>query len=88
MLISLSLQVFSWGCNDDGALGRNTTKDEDGLTSEKSETKPGLVEGLEGLRVVKICAGDSHSVVLTESGEVFGWGTFRVRQHSRVIFHY
>ena len=29
------------------------------------------------MRVVAIGCGDSHSMVLTDDGRVFGWGTFR-----------
>lgn len=62
-------EVITFGCNDEGALGRDTT-------TEGSETKPGPVQ-LPG-KVIQVTAGDSHSAVLLEDGTVFAWGSFRV----------
>lgn len=62
-------EIWSFGCNDEGALGRDTEE-------EGSETKPKKVE-LPG-KAVKISAGDSHSACLLEDGRVFAWGSFRV----------
>lgn len=64
------MQVYSFGCNDEGALGRDTS-------AEGSETVPGKVELQE--KVVQVSAGDSHTAALTEDGRVFLWGSFRVR---------
>lgn len=61
--------MFSFGCNDEGALGRDTSE-------EGSETEPGPVS-LPGV-IVQITAGDSHSAALLEDGRVFAWGSFRV----------
>lgn len=63
-------QVYSFGCNDEGALGRDTSM-------EGSEMVPGKVELQE--KVVQVSAGDSHTAALTEDGRVFLWGSFRVR---------
>lgn len=63
-------QVYSFGCNDEGALGRDTS-------AEGSEMVPGKVELQE--KVVQVSAGDSHTAALTEDGRVFLWGSFRVR---------
>ncbi|KAL3284777.1 hypothetical protein HHI36_018920 [Cryptolaemus montrouzieri] len=62
-------KVFTFGCNDEGALGRKTDEE------ENSEYRPGQVE-LPG-QVIQISAGDSHTVALLEDGKVFAWGTFR-----------
>lgn len=62
-------EVLTFGCNDEGALGRDTSK-------EGSETVPGTVE-LPG-KAIQVTAGDSHSAVLLEDGRVFAWGSFRV----------
>uniref|UniRef100_T1J8U9 RCC1-like domain-containing protein n=1 Tax=Strigamia maritima TaxID=126957 RepID=T1J8U9_STRMM len=61
-------KVFTFGCNDEGALGRDTSE-------EDSEFEPGEVE-IDG-RVIQISAGDSHSAALTDAGDVYAWGTFR-----------
>ncbi|XP_044016380.1 regulator of chromosome condensation-like [Aphidius gifuensis] len=61
--------VITFGCNDEGALGRDTSKE------EGSETIPGPVK-LDG-KAIQITAGDSHSAALLEDGRVFAWGSFR-----------
>lgn len=63
------MQVYTFGCNDEGALGRDTSE-------EGSETRPGLVELEE--KIVQVSAGDSHTAALTDDGRVFLWGSFRV----------
>ncbi|RPA83728.1 RCC1/BLIP-II [Ascobolus immersus RN42] len=83
-------KIYSWGVNDQGALGRPTdyeapTRDadadsdsEDEVDLNPLESTPGLVEGLpEGKQFVKLAAGDSISIAVTEDGLVYGWGTFR-----------
>lgn len=67
--LALYLQIYTFGCNDEGALGRDTL-------AEGSETTPGLVDLQE--KVVQVSAGDSHTAALTEDGRVFVWGSFRV----------
>lgn len=62
-------EVLTFGCNDEGALGRDTSK-------EGSETVPGTVE-LPG-KAIQVTAGDSHSAALLEDGRAFAWGSFRV----------
>ncbi|XP_034934036.1 regulator of chromosome condensation-like isoform X2 [Chelonus insularis] len=61
-------KIISFGCNDEGALGRDTSK-------EGSESVPGFVN-LDD-KVVQITAGDSHSAALLSDGRVFAWGSFR-----------
>ena len=63
-------EIWSFGCNDEGALGRNTEE-------EGSEMKPTKID-LPG-KAVRISAGDSHSACLLEDGRAFAWGSFRVR---------
>lgn len=65
------MQIYTFGCNDEGALGRDTSE-------EGSEMVPGKVELTE--KVVQVSAGDSHTAALTEDGAVFVWGSFRVSQ--------
>ncbi|VEN55904.1 unnamed protein product [Callosobruchus maculatus] len=62
-------KVITFGCNDEGALGRVTEGKED------AEFEPAEVE-LPG-KVTQISAGDSHTAALLEDGRVFAWGTFR-----------
>lgn len=37
----------------------------------------------EDTQFVKLAAGDSHTLALTDDGHVYGWGTFRVRTFHR-----
>jgi hypothetical protein len=62
-------EIYTFGCNDEGALGRDTSE-------EGSEFEPGLVK-LPG-KATLISAGDSHTASLLEDGRCFIWGTFRV----------
>uniref|UniRef100_A0A8C9SL14 Regulator of chromosome condensation 1 n=1 Tax=Scleropages formosus TaxID=113540 RepID=A0A8C9SL14_SCLFO len=66
--LSDSGNVYTFGCNDEGALGRDTME-------EGSEMRPGKVELAE--KVVQVSAGDSHTAALTEEGAVYVWGSFR-----------
>eukprot|EP00088_Acartia_fossae_P027087 TRINITY_DN27867_c0_g1_i6.p1 TRINITY_DN27867_c0_g1~~TRINITY_DN27867_c0_g1_i6.p1 ORF type:complete len:474 (+),score=126.00 TRINITY_DN27867_c0_g1_i6:60-1424(+) len=68
LVLTKNGEVFSFGCNDEGSLGRAVQEEEECFV-------PGKVE-LEG-RIVMITAGDSHSAALTDDGKVFAWGTFR-----------
>ncbi|XP_055373431.1 regulator of chromosome condensation [Condylostylus longicornis] len=68
MCLTKNGDIYSFGCNDEGALGHPTTE-------EGSELVPGKID-LPG-KSVKISAGDSHSACLLEDGRVFAWGTFR-----------
>lgn len=62
-------QVYTYGCNDEGALGRVTDGD------EELEATPKHIPIKS--KVIKITAGDSHTAVLTEDDEVHIWGNFR-----------
>jgi regulator of chromosome condensation len=65
--ISTNGQVFTWGCNDDGSLGR-----------AGDENFPGIVTGIPKDEVIiQVVAGDVHSAALSLSGEVYVWGCYR-----------
>lgn len=58
--------VYSWGCNDEGALGRPGNEDQP------------LIVPLE-LRVDGVTAGDSHTVLYnTKQSVVYMCGLYRV----------
>ncbi|XP_042227472.1 regulator of chromosome condensation-like [Homarus americanus] len=61
-------KVHTWGCNDEGGLGRQTPNDEANFTSGSVD-----IDG----KVVQISAGDCHTAALLEDGRVFAWGCFR-----------
>ncbi|XP_042194775.1 regulator of chromosome condensation isoform X2 [Callorhinchus milii] len=66
--LSVTGNVYTFGCNDDGALGRETSE-------EGSEMVPERV--ILNEHVVQVSAGDSHTAALTDIGEVYIWGSFR-----------
>ncbi|KAM0790239.1 hypothetical protein ACM66B_005548 [Microbotryomycetes sp. NB124-2] len=69
-------RVWSWGINDNAALGRVTAIE--GVDAETLETKPMLVEGLpDDFKAVRVAAGDSVSLALSDRGELRCWGSFR-----------
>jgi len=61
-------KVWTFGCNDEGSLGRPIEEEEDSFL-------PGEVTLPS--KAVMICCGDSHTAALTQEGEVWAWGTFR-----------
>ncbi|KAG8730591.1 hypothetical protein FRC11_006336 [Ceratobasidium sp. 423] len=78
-------RVWSWGINDNAALGRPTVnvthpdKPNEIVEAEVLETEPMVVQTLvdEDFRAVDVCAGDSISVALGEGGALRVWGSFR-----------
>ena len=79
-------QVWSFGTNDDAALGRVTTNvpnpdkegefmDVDTITSNPYPLQT-LVD--EKFRTVRIAAGDSIAAAISAEGELRVWGSFRV----------
>jgi alpha-tubulin suppressor-like RCC1 family protein len=71
--------VYTWGCNDDGALGRITNDIDD-------EYIPGLFVLPEEIKT--ICAGDSFTVALAKSGRAYISGCFRSSEGILGLFEY
>lgn len=61
-------EVWSFGCNDEGALGRDTSKEGSEFTAHKVDLPKDCI---------RITAGDSHSAFLLSDGRVFACGSFR-----------
>ena len=82
--LGVCVQVWSWGVNDDSALGRQTegVKDADGnpIDMEELAATPHVVDALvaQKFRAVQVVAGDCTGVALSDRGELRIWGTFRV----------
>jgi len=66
MVLTKDGRLFSWGNNDEKALGRSGP-----------EYEPKEVEGLEGIEIVQVVCSDSASFALSDAGVVYGCGTFR-----------
>lgn len=59
-------QVYSWGCNDDGALGRSG-----------EENVPLPIPTFADIPIRKIAVGDCHSAFLDYSGHLWICGTYK-----------
>ena len=66
-----SAEAYSWGWGKDGQLGHG---------DRRSEKRPALIEFLEGSDLLQIACGGWHSAALTNTGEVFTWGSGRCGQ--------
>ncbi|XP_074307934.1 ultraviolet-B receptor UVR8-like isoform X2 [Silene latifolia] len=65
LAITMDGEVTSWGRNQNGQLGLNST--EDSLIPQKIQT-------FQGIPVKMVAAGAEHSAAVTEAGELYGWG--------------
>lgn len=78
--LTVDNKVVTWGVNDHGALGRDTSWDGD-ETANRHESTPCEVSPSHfppGARITQVAASDSCSLALTDTGLVYGWGTFMV----------
>lgn len=88
-------KILTWGVNDQGALGRDTTwdgglrdvadedesDDEDDTGMNPKESTPAEIDTSEipeNTKWVQVVASDSATFALTQTGQIYGWGTFRV----------
>ncbi|PLW34863.1 hypothetical protein PCANC_15888 [Puccinia coronata f. sp. avenae] len=86
LVIDSEGKIWSWGINDNAALGRPTEGIE-GVEQEELETRPLPVATLSPhpipesnrapFKAARVCAGDSVSVAVSEQGELVAWGSFR-----------
>ncbi|KAK9735538.1 hypothetical protein RND81_04G211300 [Saponaria officinalis] len=65
LAVTMDGEVMSWGRNQNGQLGLNST--EDSLIPQKIQT-------FQGIPVKMVAAGAEHSAAVTETGELYGWG--------------
>jgi regulator of chromosome condensation len=63
--------VYTWGCADDGSLGR--TGDENAAM---------LVDSLVEMNVcvVNMACGDGQTIAVTSEGKVYGWGCYKDKE--------
>jgi alpha-tubulin suppressor-like RCC1 family protein len=74
LALTNSGQVYAWGGNDCGQIGKRTN----GFNS--NQLIPIKVNGFNDEKVVMVSCGYWHSMALTESGRVFSWGDNRFEQ--------
>lgn len=59
-------ELYSWGSNSEGQLGLGT--------DTKYEIKPKFISAFIGIPIAFIACGGYHSIAISKSGAVFGWG--------------
>ena len=65
LAISEAGRVFSWSEGFRGRLGHG---------DEENQLTPKLIEALQDVKVVVVEAGVSHSIAVTDDGQVYSWG--------------
>ena len=65
LAISEAGRVFSWGDSFRGQLGHG---------DEETQLTPKLIEALQDVKVVVVEAGVSHSIAVTDDGQIYSWG--------------
>lgn len=80
--------VITFGCNDDGQLGRGERRRWTNIDDVTSANFPQQVGALRGHDVIAVSCGSRHSMVITSSGEVYswGWGAVRNLEYSNAWF--
>jgi len=63
--------VYTWGCNDDGGVGRTG---EDYLAMEVTSSDPNFT------KVINVGCGDCHTVAVTEAGSAYIWGSYKDKE--------
>jgi regulator of chromosome condensation len=73
--------VFSWGCNDDGGVGRDTSNAavEAGATPDYMPSKV-LFDGVDEVVGLEVAAGDCQSVLVDVVGNVYAWGSYKDKE--------
>lgn len=57
--------VYSWGCNNWGQLG---------LGNRLEQSSPKKIKDFDGIDIIEIKGGNSHTIALTKDGKVYGFG--------------
>ncbi|KAK6461026.1 pheromone response pathway [Scheffersomyces coipomensis] len=71
-------QVFAWGLNQYGQCALTDVNGE--LEDGSLITKPTLIPALSNKKIVKIVSGEHHALALTDSGDVFSWGRYDMKE--------
>ncbi|CAG8465970.1 25165_t:CDS:2 [Gigaspora margarita] len=65
-------KVVTWGCNDEGVLGRDTKSE-----GNPDENVPAYAQGLDDVVIVKVACGSNITLSLSEKGQLYATRTFR-----------
>ncbi|KAF6262444.1 regulator of chromosome condensation 1/beta-lactamase-inhibitor protein II, partial [Scenedesmus sp. NREL 46B-D3] len=70
--------IYTWGVNDEGALGRPTSGSAWGQRPTAAKRTHMCQARLpDGVVCVQVVAGDGFTFVLTDQGCIYGWGQFK-----------
>ena len=69
MVLTSDGAIYTWGWNYHGQLGNNTKTNSNTIVAVQTIGTP-----LAGKKIVKIAAGQGHSLALTDDGMVYTWG--------------
>ncbi|KAI8474714.1 MAG: regulator of chromosome condensation 1/beta-lactamase-inhibitor protein II [Monoraphidium minutum] len=72
--------VYTWGVNDEGALGRPTAGsawEAEPESGKEDPALPGPARLPPGARAVQVAAGDGFTFALADDGSIWGWGCFK-----------
>ena len=69
MVLTSDGAVYTWGWNYHGQLGNNTKTNSNTIVAVQT-----IGTTLAGKKIVKIAAGQGHSLALTDDGRVYTWG--------------
>ena len=69
MVLTSDGAVYTWGWNYHGQLGNNTKTNSNTIVAVQTIGTP-----IAGKKIVKIAAGQGHSLALTDDGMVYTWG--------------
>ena len=69
MVLTSDGAVYTWGWNYHGQLGNNTKTNSNTIVAVQTISTP-----IAGKKIVKIAAGQGHSLALTDDGRVYTWG--------------
>ena len=71
-------QVYAWGLNQ---FGQCALTDSDGKLEDGSLiTSPTIIPELSQKGITQLCAGEHHSMALTEDGLVLSWGRYDMKE--------
>ncbi|CAF3474154.1 unnamed protein product [Rotaria sp. Silwood1] len=67
-------QIYTFGCNDEHALGRpdNVIDDDDDQADQFGLVDMSSVMDINQEKIIQIVAGDSHTLALSDAGKVYG----------------
>ena len=66
--------VWSWGDQSEGQLGNGTIKSYASSLSHVLNKPSAITKNFSGSRIIRVAAGEKHSLALDSEGQVWSWG--------------